>query len=91
MKLVISFIMLMLILFFSVMTVETVNKIVMIRRKSETEYQKAVEVINQVERIQSLTLDSFLREISPKRVYTSSDATIYIFEVNGKEFTYINQ
>jgi len=41
MKLVISFIMLMLILFFSVMTVETVNKIVMIRRKTETEYQKA--------------------------------------------------
>lgn len=91
MKLVISFIMLMLILFFSVMTVETVNKIAMLRRKTETEYQKSVGIINQVERIQSLTLDSFLDEISPKRVYISSDATIYIFEVNDKEFTYINQ
>ncbi len=91
MKLVISFIMLMLILFFSVMTVETVNKIAMLRRKTETEYQKSVGIINQVERIQSFTLDSFLDEISPKRVYISSDATIYIFEVNGKEFTYINQ
>jgi hypothetical protein len=73
------------------MTVETVNKIAMLRRKTETEYQKSVGIINQVERIQSLTLDSFLDEISPKRVYISSDATIYIFEVNGKEFTYINQ
>jgi hypothetical protein len=73
------------------MTVETVNKIAMLRRKTETEYQKSVGIINQVERIQSFTLDSFLDEISPKRVYISSDATIYIFEVNGKEFTYINQ
>lgn len=87
MKVILTFIMMIPIIIFSVLTYHYVSQILYYRNIKNTEINEALNLINEVEEIYALTVEDFLQACTIKDIVltSSKEATIYIFEHNGYE------
>ncbi|BBE31651.1 hypothetical protein OSSY52_17920 [Tepiditoga spiralis] len=67
------------------------NEILKFLSYKKSIYQKSLNHINELERIQGLSLDSFLKQEKIKRTITTKSATLYIFEKYGYELLYVKE
>ncbi len=93
MKVILTFIMMIPIIIFSILTYHYVSQIIHYRNIKNTEINEALELINEIEEIYALSVEEFLQSCSIKDIVstTTKEATIYIFEHKGYEFLYIEE
>ncbi len=87
MKLLITFLILTTTIFFSVMTLSYMNKIISIKNFKKKDFENSMKTINEVEGILALPLDSFLNEATVKKTVSEEMFDLFIFEY--EEFDYI--
>jgi len=91
MKLIINLISFMIIMIFSFMTLKYLNEIMLYHDYKKNNIDKATKIIEENERIQGLSLDSFLSEVDIKNYIQTSEATIYIYELEEYDLVYIDE
>lgn len=91
MKVIFNAIVAIVIFILSVSSLFFTNEILKFLSNKKNTYQKSLNHINELERIQNLPLDSFLREEQIKKILTTNSATLYIFEKYGYELLYIKE
>ncbi|MDN5342911.1 hypothetical protein OF820_00245 [Oceanotoga sp. DSM 15011] len=88
MKLILNLIILICVGILSILTIKYNNEISKINARKELEIKKALKLIEEIEGIQNLDLDSFLSKYEVKDKIVTSEATLYIFEYKGYELIY---
>ncbi|MDO7975371.1 hypothetical protein [Oceanotoga teriensis] len=88
MKLILNLIILICVGILSILTIKYNNEISKINARKELEIKKALKLIEEIEGIQNLDLDSFLSRYEVKDKIVTSEATLYIFEYKGYELIY---
>lgn len=91
MKLILNFVSFLIIALFSLLTLKNVNVIQKFENEKRNNIKKATQIIEENERIQGLTLDSFLNEISIKKIYYTNSATIYVYQIEEYDFVYLEE
>jgi hypothetical protein len=87
-KLILNLIILICVGILSILTIKYNNEISKINARKELEIKKALKLIEEIEGIQNLDLDSFLSRYEVKDKIVTSEATLYIFEYKGYELIY---
>jgi hypothetical protein len=87
-KLILNLIILICVGILSILTIKYNNEISKINARKELEIKKALKLIEEIEGIQNLDLDSFLSKYEVKDKIVTSEATLYIFEYKGYELIY---
>ncbi|MDN5346165.1 MAG: hypothetical protein PWQ73_669 [Petrotoga sp.] len=91
MKVVLTFVIMISTLVFSVLSYHYTYQILEYRNLKEKEITEAFELMNEVEEIFALTPQEFLNsyEIKQSISATTKEATIHVFEYKGYDFVYI--
>jgi hypothetical protein len=71
------------------MTLKYLNEILIFHNFKKNNIDNATKIIEENERIQGLTLDSFLGEVDIKKEIFTEDATIYIYKIEDYDFVYV--
>ncbi|HOB15820.1 MAG TPA: hypothetical protein PK894_03270 [Defluviitoga sp.] len=91
MKIILTFIIMVPIIIFSILSYHYVGQIVRYRNIKNVEIKEALDLINEVEEIYALPLEEFLQRCEIKDTIITTEATIYIFEHDGYDFLYISK
>lgn len=91
MKLIINLVSFIVIMIFSFMTLKYLNEILLFHDFKKNNIDNAAKIIEENERIQGLTLDSFLSEVDIKKQFYTEDATIYIYKIEEYDFVYVDK
>jgi len=90
-KVILTFVIMIPTLFFSVLSYEYTYRILEYRNLKEKEITEAFELMNKVEEIFALTPQEFFNDYEIKQSIstTTKEATIHVFEYEGYDFVYI--